>query len=372
MHHHHSNFAGNLLMNQATGTSINPQSWSMPMIMQTYGAWNVMFMGNAFIVDTQQSGPRGGDKFYSANMFMTAAEHSVGRGSFLIETMLSLEPATVTDRRYPLLFQTGETAFGQPIVDGQHPHNFVMDLGIHYARPVGATVMQLYYAPVGDPALGPVAYPHRASAAELPQAPIGHHWEDSTHIATNVVTGVVRYRKVRLEASGFHGAEPGENRWTIAWGGIDSWSTRFSVMPTGNWLLQVSQGRLADPERDHAGTVVRTTASASYTRGAWSSTFVWGRNLDLDAYLFETVWSVRRRNWVTGRFESVDKDELAVPGVYRIGAYTAGYTRDIGAFEHLQMGIGANVTAYSAPSTLKAAYGDHPTGVNVFLRVRLR
>jgi hypothetical protein len=344
----------------------------MPMMMRAYGTWNLMFMGNAFLVDTQQSGPRGGDKLYSANMFMTGAEHSVGRGSFVIETMLSLEPATVTARRYPLLFQTGETAYGQPIVDGQHPHNFVMDLGIHYARPVGATVLQVYYAPVGDPALGPVAYPHRASAAELPQAPIGHHWEDSTHIATNVVTAAVRYRKFRLEASGFHGAEPGENRWTIAWGGIDSWSTRFSVMPTGNWLFQVSQGRLADPERENAGTVVRTTASASYTRGAWSSSFIWGRNRDLDAYLLETVWSVGRRNWVTGRFESVDKDELAVPGVYRIGAYTAGYTRDIGVFEHLQTGIGANVTAYSTPSTLKAAYGDHPAGVNVFLRVRLR
>jgi len=258
MHHHHSNFAGNLLMNQASGTSLNPQSWRMPMWMAQAGSWNLMLMGDAFIVDTQQSGPRGGDKLYSASMSMLGAEHSIGRGSIMLETMLSLEPLTVADRRYPLLFQTGETAYGRPLVDAQHPHNFVMDLGIHYARPVGAAVMQLYYAPVGDPALGPVAYPHRASAAELPQAPIGHHWQDSTHIATNVVTAAVRYRKLRLEASGFHGAEPGENRWTINWGGVDSWSTRFSVMPTGNWLLQVSQGRLADPERTHAGTVQRT------------------------------------------------------------------------------------------------------------------
>ena len=127
--------------------------------------------------------------------------------------------------------------------------------------------MQFYYAPAGDPALGPVAYPHRASAAELPQASISHHWQDSTHIATNVVTGAVRYRDFRVEVSGFHGAEPGENRWTINWGGIDSWSTRFSVTPTRNWMLQVSQGRIADPEHVHAGTVVRTTASAHYTRG---------------------------------------------------------------------------------------------------------
>src|ERR1051325_11168474 len=111
-HHHHSNFAGNLLMNQASGTSLNPASWMMPMVMSTEGAWNLMFMGNAFLVDTQQSGPRGGDKLYSANMLMFGAEHGVGRGSFMLMSMLSLEPATVTDRRYPLLFQTGETAFG--------------------------------------------------------------------------------------------------------------------------------------------------------------------------------------------------------------------------------------------------------------------
>src|SRR3954453_6819738 len=134
-HHHHSNFAGNLLMMQASGTTVNPSSWSMLMLMSGAGSWNMMWMGNGFLTATQQSGPRGGDKIYSSNMLMVGAEHGIGRGSVMFTTMLSLEPSTVTQRRYPLLFQTGETAYGQPIVDGQHPHNFVMDLGIHYARP---------------------------------------------------------------------------------------------------------------------------------------------------------------------------------------------------------------------------------------------
>jgi hypothetical protein len=372
MHHHHSNFAGNLLMNQASGTSINPTAWHMPMWMTTAGSWNLMLMGSAFVVDTQQSGPRGGDKLYSANMFMFGAEHSVGRGSVMFETMLSLEPATVTSRRYPLLFQTGETAYGRPLVDAQHPHNFVSSLGVHYARPVGSAVVQLYYAPVGDPALGPVAFPHRASAQELPQATLGHHWQDSTHIATNVVTGAIRYHQVRLEASGFHGAEPGENRWTINWGGVDSWSTRFSVLPTANWLLQVSRGRLDEPERAHAGTVTRTTASAHSTRGRWSSSFIWGRNGQLDSFLAETVVPAGRRNWVTGRFEVVDKDELSVEGVWRIAAYTAGYTRDIAEWEHLVAGLGVNASVYGVPQGLRASYGETPGGVNLFLRLRLK
>ena len=363
------NFAGMYLMQQASGTSMNPQSWAMPMIMKEARGWQFMIMGNAFLVEAQQSGARGGDKFYSPNWFMVSASHAVGRGSFMIQTMLSAEPLTVTDRRYPLLFQTGETAFGRPIVDGQHPHNLVMGLGVHYARPVGSTIVHLYYAPVGDPAIGPVAFPHRASAFELPQAPLGHHWQDSTHIATNVITGAIKYRKFRLEASGFHGTEPGENRWTINWAAVNSYSGRFSVNPTRNWMFQVSAARLVDPEREHPGDVTRITASGHYTRGGWSSSFVWGRSRDTNSWLAETLLPVSRRNIVTGRFEVVDKDEL-VPGhdLYRITAYTAGYTRDLVP----QVGVGFNVTGYAIPRELKPLYGEHPAGVDVFLHFRVR
>src|SRR5436853_3366327 len=211
------------MMNVASGTSRNPEAWSMPMKMKPAGSWNLMIMGQGFLVDTQQSGPRGADKFYSTNWGMFSAIHRLGRGSFMFQSMFSLEPATVTNESYPLLFQTGETAYGRPLVDRQHPHNFFMALGVQYARPLGDnTMLQLYYAPVGDPALGPVAFPHRASAAELPQAPIGHHWQDSTHIADNVATVALKHKWVRLEASGFYGTEPNENRWNFDWGPMNS------------------------------------------------------------------------------------------------------------------------------------------------------
>ena len=188
----------------------------MPMVMTHFGSWNTMFMGVGFVVDTQQSGPRGGDKLYSPNDVMFSASHNLWGGSLLLQSMFSLEAVTINDRRYPLLFQTGETAYGRTLVDAQHPHNFLMALGVQYAHPVGeGTMMQFYYAPVGDPALGPVAYPHRASAAELPEAPISHHQQDSTHISDDVVTVGVSHKNLKLEASGFHGAEPGENRWII-------------------------------------------------------------------------------------------------------------------------------------------------------------
>ncbi len=382
--------AGMMLMQQASGTSMNPLSWRMPMFMPRVDSWNLMAMGQGFLLDTQQAEPRGGDKLFSTSWFMAAATHKLGRGSLMVQLMVSLEPATVTGRRYPELFQTGETAYGKPIVDGQHPHNFIMGLGVNYERPIrGATFLELYAAPVGDPALGPVAFPHRASASELPTAPLGHHWEDSTHIAYDVVTAALKRRWARLEASGFHGAEPGENRWTIGYGPMDSWSTRLSVFPTGNWMAQVSVGRLTHPEALEPGDVVRSTASIHYSRpmghgaagpASWSSSLIWGRNhdtfthRDLNAYLAETVLPVRGKNFVTGRWELVNKDELLVTGqVFRVGAYTLGFTHDLpDVIAGLETGIGANATTYTVPEGLVGYYGAHPWGVNVYLRLRLR
>ncbi len=390
------NAAGGVLMNLASGTSMSPESGVMPMEMVSADDWNFMFMGQVFLVDTQQTGPRGGDKFYSANWGMFAAGHDIGRGSLLFDLMLSLDPATITDRRYPELFQTGETAYGKPLVDGQHPHDFIMALGVHYARPLTEdTTLELYFAPVGDPALGPVAFPHRASAAELPEAPLSHHWQDSTHISNEVVTAGLRYKKFRLEGSGFYGTEPGENRWDIEHGPINSWSTRLSWFPSPNWLAQVSMGRLAHPEMLQPGDLVRATSSLQYTRpmqgSGWSTSLIWGRNHDTfdhrnsNAYLIESVAPYRGKNFFTGRAELVDKDELFLdqPDVeayldrtagstFRIGAYTAGYTRDIGVFHHAETGIGFNFTAYTTPPAIKPYYGQHPTGWNIFVRVRVK
>jgi len=387
------NPAGMYVMDLASGTSANPASSPLPMIMTHFGDWNAMFMGAGFISDVQQSGPRAGDKLYSTNWFMTAAEHTLGsNGAFEAELMLSLEPATVQNRRYPLLFQTGETAFGEAIADGQHPHNLIMALGFHYARSLAEdTTLDLYFAPVGDPALGPVAYPHRDSAMELPQAPLSHHLQDSTHIADEVVTLGIAHKKFKVEASGFYGSEPGENRWIIQAGPINSWSTRLWFFPAKNWAAQVSTGYLVHPEALERGDQWRTTSSVSYSKpmpgGSWSSSLIWGRThstateRNLNSYLAESVIPVRRRNFITGRAELVDKDELfsdeplleaTLRSTFRVGAYTIGYTRDFDWFRHIQTGAGVNFTAYTLPDAIKPYYGSHPVGGNIFIRFRLR
>ena len=390
------NQAGMFLMGRTSGTGANPASAPMKMLSTTVGGWQLMLHGEGFISEVQQTGPRGADKFLSTNWFMGMAEHDLGsNGAFTIRAMLSLEPATVTGRFYPELFQTGETAFGKPLVDGQHPHDLFMELSIAYARKLGEkTTVEIYFAPVGDPALGPVAFPHRVSAAELPQAALSHHLQDSTHIANEVITLALHRPHWGAEISGFRGQEPNENRWNIDAGAPDSWSARLTWTPTSNWSAQFSAGRLHNPEASEPGDELRTTASVTYNRpftgGNWASSVIWGRNHktatrgNTNSYLAESVVRFREKNYVTGRIELLDRDELfsgqpaiqqqlAATGgtVFRIAAYTAGYTRDFHLLPHVITGIGGNFSLYGVPSRLQPFYGAHPAAFYLFLRFRL-
>lgn len=384
-----------LLQEHATaGTDAEPDSTPFEMLMTKKGSWMFMFHGEAFLNDTQQSGPRGNDKLFSTNWLMPMAQRKVGRGTLTLRTMLSLEPATVSQRRYPELFQEGETAYGFPIVDGQHPHNFFMEMAALYDYKLNENAMLSFYAaPMGDPALGPIAYPHRASAAEDPIAPLGHHLQDSTHISADVFTAGLTYRTFRLETSGFHGREPNEHRWEIDSGAIDSWSTRLTVNPGQNWSFQYSIAQLHSPEQLFPSEDLRRmTASLMYNRlmrqGNWASTILWGRNQSLldgnvgNGYLLESTLQFLQRNYAWTRIENVDRtNELLLgenplpPGFAeryftRVQAYTVGYDREIGHIPHLSTALGAQITWYAVPDALQPIYGSRPLGGIVFFRVR--
>jgi hypothetical protein len=270
-----------------SGRDAEPASTPVPMLMKAKGCWMLMFHGVAFLNEVQQSGPRGSGKLFSTNWGMPMAQRKIGKGALTLRAMLSLEPATITERRYPELFQQGETAYGRPIVDGQHPHDFFMELAAIYDYKAGEeTLVSAYAAAVGSPALGPAAYPHRESASENPLAALGHHLEDSTHIADDVITVGVTHGSIRLEASGFHGREPDEYRWNVDTGKIDSWSARVTVNPANNWSAQYSIGQLHSPEElAPTDDVRRMTASVMYNRpmenGNWSSMLLWGCNRSL-------------------------------------------------------------------------------------------
>lgn len=389
-----STFVQEILHHATSGTSAEPDSTPVQMLMSTKGGWKLMFHAKVFILDEQQSSARGHDKFFSTNWLMPMAQRNLGPGVFTARVMLSLEPATVSNRSYPLLFQQGETVYGAPIVDGQHPHNFFMEVAALYDWKLGEkSLLSFYAAPVGDPAIGPTAFPHRASASEDPIATLGHHQEDSTHIADDVVTAGLTYRIARIEASGFHGREPDEFRWDIDSGKIDSWSTRLTIQPGKNWSGQYSYARISSPETLYpAEDQARMTASVMYNRplsnGNWASTILWGRTNSLEgdsifnSYLLESTLRFAARNYVWTRVENATRsNELLLgqqqlpPGfverpIGRVQAYTFGYDRDFDLVPRLSSALGAQFTTYGVPDVLKLIYGSHPLGVAVFLRLR--
>jgi hypothetical protein len=370
---------------EGSGTGWQPASMRGYEWMWMHGGWELMAHGVIFVDYNQQGGPRGVGKAESVNWGMTMEQHTLGRGSILFRQMYSAESLTSPHPGFPELFQTGETYHGQALVDHQHPHNVFAELSMLYLRPLTEKVSwEFYGGPSAEPALGPVTYLHRASAAELPMAPLGHHVQDSTHTSFGVVTTGFVIDRVKLEASAFNGREPNEERWSIQLAALDSWSGRASIAPTANWVAQYSIGRLEHPEALEPGSQWRETASVEYNRplarGSWVSTLLWGRvhkiatSTTLNSYLLESTLNFRVRNYAFSRLELIDKDELfpqaPVHPAYRIGAYTFGGVRDLIHERAWQLGMGADITFYSKPAVLDSAYGIHPVSFQIFLRMR--
>jgi hypothetical protein len=368
-----------------SGTGWQPASVPGNEWMVMRGGWELMAHGVIFADYNQQGGPRGEGKAESVNWGMLMEQHQLGRGTILLRQMFSAESLTLPHPGFPELFQTGETYHNEPLVDHQHPHNVFAELSALYLLPLSEKVSwELYGGPSAEPALGPVTYIHRASASELPLAPLSHHLQDSTHTSFGVVTTGFVLDRVKLEASAFNGREPNEERWSIQAAAWDSYSGRVSVAPTRDWTAQYSVGRLEHPEALEPGSQWRQTASVEYDRplaaGNWATSLVWGRvhkiasGANLNGYGLESTLNFMRRDYVFTRLELVDKDELfpqaAVHPAYRIGAYTFGGVRDLVENSAWQLGLGADVTVYSKPAVLDAAYGNRPVSFQIFLRVR--
>ncbi|HZP81420.1 MAG TPA: hypothetical protein VFB21_07275 [Chthonomonadaceae bacterium] len=379
-------FAGISEMQEASGTAWQPAATPMYALHQQSGRWALMTHYNAFLAYDRQDGPRGDYQYNSINWAMLMARRPIKNDELMLRAMLSLEPLTVTPRGYPLLFQTGESYGGGPLVDRQHPHDFFMELAARYRHPLGKeSGLSLYFAPSGEPALGPVAFPHRLSAMDNPAAPIGHHWQDGSHITFGVLTLGGWHRNVQLEGSIFTGREPDEQRWNFDPMRFDSYSGRITYNPGPNWSLQASYGFLRSPEALHPGEDVRrTTASAMYVQprrdgGFWANTFVWGRNnihrADSDSFLLESSLNLANRNTLFARMEYVQKsgEELNLAPMdkrYDIGQFTLGTVHDFTPNRSYQMGVGASVTFTAKPAELDALYGSSPVSYWLFLRIR--
>jgi len=374
---------------EASGTSWQPDAAPHRGMHLMAGPWTKMVHGMVDLVQDDQGGRRGDDKLFSSNMVMGIAQRPLGPGTLGLRGMISAEPATVGKHGYPLLLQTGETADGRtPLVDRQHPHDMLMELSGAYSVSDGNRSVFVYAGLPGEPALGPPAYMHRFSGLALPEAPITHHWLDSTHITFGVLTAGVVVDRVKFEASAFRGREPDQNRYDIESPHLDSHSFRASYNPTDAWSLQLSHGHIESPEQLEPGVDVdRTTASAIYAGswgdGLWGATLGWGRNRDrpghiLGALLVEAAAEWSERHTVFMRAERVQKDELftspdpLASRVLNVGKLSAGYRFDFWQRDHVSAGIGALASVAQVPAAARTAYGSQPLSTMIFMHMALR
>lgn len=346
--------------------------------------------GALFGVVNHQGGPRGGDEFRAPNWWMGMTSREAGSSRLTFTTMFSLDPLTSGRSGYGEIFQVGEALDGRPLVDRQHPHDFVMQLAAVWRRPITeSTGFTLAGGPAGEPALGPVAFMHRASAAEYPFATLSHHTFDSTHIAYGVVTAAIDRGPLAIEGSVFNGREPDDHRWDIDFGALDSVSARAWYRPTSEWELQASAGRLVDPEELEPGIVRRATASASWLRRMdadfSAATIGYGVNVTEHGTrhaVFAEGTHHAGANSLFLRMEAlqVETSKLladAFPIDHEdaertdtVGAVTIGGVRDILRWRGVEGGLGAAATFYAVPAALERTHGRRPVSFQVFFRLR--
>jgi hypothetical protein len=374
---------------ESSGTSWQAGSAPHQGIHATYGEWMTTIHGFANLIHDNQGGPRGDSKTFATSMLMMMGQRSLGGGDKLgLRGMVSADPL-FGKGGYPLLLQTGESADGRtPLIDRQHPHDLFMELAATYSHKLSASSSVFgYFGLPGEPALGPPAFMHRFSGEDNPEAPISHHWLDSTHIAFGVATLGYVYGPFKLEGSRFRGREPDALRYNIETGKLDSSAVRLSYNPSGNWALQVSRGHIESPEQlEPDVNVNRTTASALYNRpfagGNWQTTLAWGRNAastgrSTDAWLLESAITLAKTHTFFARAERADKNELFPHGsslgdeTFTVGKLSAGYIYDVPLGRHFKAGIGGLASKYSLPGGLDPAYGADPTSYMLFARIKV-
>ena len=379
---------------EASGTAWQPDASPHSGVHFMRGKWTLMVHGTLNGVYDSQSGPRGADKAFVAGMLMGMATGKLSdRDTVQFRAMLAPDPL-MGKSGYPLVLASGETADGRnALIDRQHPHDLFMELSASYSRRIGATAAAFVYVGLpGEPAFGPGAFMHRLSIMDSPEAPISHHWLDSTHITFGVVTAGVSAGAVKIEASRFKGREPDQYRYDIEAPKFDSTAVRASWLPGREWALQASWARLKSPEQlSPDEDQERLSASAIYTHalgqgGYVAATLAWGRRTSidagvrgpkLDAYIVEATWKPDDRWTVFTRAERVETDELlAAPGghhgpVFAVGKASVGAIRDFRLSTNLKFGIGALAARSLTPGGLDPLYGGDRTSGMAFVRLKL-
>ncbi len=373
-----------------SGTAWLPDASPVYAWHRARGSWTFMLHDNSFLQFLADGGARGSRQLGSTNWIMGMARRPLAGGTVGFRGMFSIEAATVGACGYPDLLATGEECGNGPLHDRQHPHDLFMELVVDYHHALtDRLAAQVYAGPVGEPALGPVAFPHRVSAMANPIAPISHHWLDATHIAFGVVTAGLYTHTWKLEGSAFNGREPDRFRYGIESGRLDSYSGRAWFLPGNHWALQASAGRLVAVETDTLGapeSLTRLTASATYTvtmpgGRTWAATAAWGANRDPDrtthAAILEGTLILPQEDALSGRAELTQKSghDLALPGppsdVFVVGKVAVGYSHTFPGRFGLAPGLGVTLSVSVVPPSLAPFYGRRALGgIGILASVR--
>ena len=372
---------------ESSGTAWQPDASQHEGYMSMSGGWMLMAHGNLNLVFDHQSGPRGDDKTFVSGMLMGMASHELGDGTVQFRAMLSPDPL-IGKSGYPLLLASGETADGVTrLIDRQHPHDLFMELSASVSQNIGPNSSVFLYGGLpGEPAFGPPAFMHREAIMDSPEAPISHHWLDSTHISFGVLTGGIVLDRFKLEVSRFNAREPDQHRWNIETGPLDSTAVRLSWNPVRTLSLQGSWGKFKDAEQLEPGVdQKRLSASVLYANDivpGWhlAGTLAWGRKTvehhNDDAYVAEA--SLKHQGWTLfGRGETTENRELTADPhshgpAYNVGKVSIGAIRDFRVADHFSIGTGGLLSLNFVPDSLAPVYGgNNPVGAMGFVRLKL-
>lgn len=354
-----------------------PHPGASPWVRSGSGGLTFFHAFDAHVTYLSQTGPEEQENdVISTNWLAAGAKLDLGDRAFILgRGRVSLEPYTIDDS-YPQFFQYVPE---DGLVDRMRPHDLFSEAAVQFGfRPTNASLVSVYGALVGQPALGAAPAQLRPSGIDFAEAPFGYDIQETTHDSTKVITAGFATRFFTIEASTFHdGSTTGDHTELDTDGDLDSQSARLTITPSPRLAIQISRGQLGD-------VVEREVTSASLTYGGSFAavTALWtSRTHENEAIVAdETAWGLEvalhaSRNTFMARVEHVDRPS-GFPLTFdpseteEATHYTAGYVFDFVPNARYKIGAGVNVDYRTKTRELEEVYGHKPQGIYAFVRFR--
>ena len=370
-------------LRNVSGTTSNPGGESLWVLSEpTAGGWTFFHGFDAHVTYVSETGPEEQrNEVFSTNWFGAGVHANLGsRGFVLVRGRVSLEPYTISDDEgYPQLLQyISPEAGGNPTIDRMRPHDLFGEAAVHAGwRPTESTLVHVYGALVGDPALGTAPAELRATGVDFAEAPFSYDIQETFHDSTSVITAGFATKWISIDGSVFHDAVTTGDHTEIDSGDIDSRSARVTFTPAPNLSIQVSRGELGEDlaQRDiSSGSLTYGTQSIGLT-ALWTK-----REYANDIRPSETAYGAElalrgTRHSFLARAEWVDRplgfpEAPDVLGTEQATDFAFAYLFDFIASNRYRAGVGVNIDYHTQSHELEERYGHKPQSIYAFARIR--